>query len=84
MKTIKIIIILVILGFNNTFAQVNTTIESVFVNSTTYNNCSLIDFGTTSNNSLTFYYKLTKPSGQAIGNSTLRIVLKYNSSSFGS
>lgn len=84
MKTIKIILILVILGFNNTFAQVNTTIESVYANSTTYNNCSLIDFGTTSNNSLTFYYKLTKPTSQAIGNSTLRILLKYNSSSYGS
>lgn len=84
MKTMKVILILLIFGFNNVFAQVNTTIESVYVNGTSYNSCSLIDFGTTSSNSLTFYYKLTKPSTQVIGNSALKILLKYNSLSSGS
>jgi hypothetical protein len=85
MKTIKIIVILVILGFNNTFAQVTTEIESVIVNSTTtYTNCNnLIDFGLTSNNTVNFSYKLTKPAAQVLGNGTLRVILKSNSVSSG-
>jgi hypothetical protein len=84
MKTIKIILILAFFCINNSSAQVTTSIDNVFANGITYNNCNLIDFGTNSNNSLTFYFKLTKPTAQAIGNSTLRILLKYNGSSSGS
>ncbi|AWG20552.1 hypothetical protein FFWV33_02895 [Flavobacterium faecale] len=83
MKNIKIRILLTILCINNSFAQVTTSITDVYVNSVTYNNCSLIDFGTTSNNNTTIYYKLTKPSNQAIGIGTLKILLKNDSSSYG-
>ena len=67
------------------FAQVTTKINDVTLNSqTVINNCGLIDFGTNSNNTLSFYFKFTKPSAQAIGNSNLKILLKYDSSSYGS
>jgi Secretion system C-terminal sorting domain len=84
MKTIKIIFILVILGFNNIFAQIKTEIESVIVNSgVTLFNCNLIDLGSNSNNSLNFSFKLTKPVTQATGVGTLRVLLKFNSASPG-
>lgn len=65
------------------FSQV-TTIESVLVNSqTTVNNCGIIDVGTIQNNVLTISFKLTKPSGQAIGNSILKILFKPNNFDYG-
>ncbi len=67
------------------YAQVETKITDVTLNSqTVINNCGLIDLGTNSNNNLSFYFKLTKPSNQAIGISDLKILLKYDSFSYGS
>lgn len=83
-NNIKLILLTLFLGCKS-FGQVTTSITSVYVNSqTTYASCSLIDFGSVSNNSLTFYFKLTKPSSQALGDSNLKILLKNNSFSYGS
>ncbi|MBF2708718.1 T9SS type A sorting domain-containing protein [Flavobacterium soyangense] len=82
-KSIKILFVIIALTSYCSYSQVVTAISQVFVNSqTTVSNCSLIDFATTSNNSITVYYKLTKPLSQAVsGNITLQ--LKYSSSSNG-
>jgi hypothetical protein len=82
-KSIKILFIIIALTSYCSYSQVVTAISQVFVNSqTTVTNCSLIDFGTTSNNSITVYYKLTKPLNQVVsGNITLQ--LKYSSTSNG-
>ncbi len=82
-KSIKILFVIISLTSYCSYSQVVTAISQVFVNSqTTLSNCSLIDFGTSSNNNITVYYKLTKPLSQAVsGNITLQ--LKYSSSSNG-
>ena len=78
---------LVLLSFLNiysNFAQVTTSITDVTLNSqTVISNCGLIDLQTNSNNSLIINFKLVKPSAQAIGDSQLKILLKYDSSSYG-
>lgn len=64
------------------YAQITTTIDQIFVNSqTTVTNCSTINFGSTQSNSLTFYYTLSKGSSQAVGDGTVTIYLKFSSSS---
>lgn len=80
---IKILIVITSLSSYYSFGQVTTSINQVYVNSqTTVTNCSLIDFGSTSNNTLTIYYKLTKPLNQVVSGN-LRIKLKYSSSTNG-
>lgn len=82
---ISSLLLLTVLNIYGIFAQVTTKITDVTLNSqTVINNCGIIDFGTNSNNNLNFNFKLTKPSAQAIGNSTLKILLKYDSSYDGS
>lgn len=67
----------------NINAQITTTIDEVYVNGqTSVTNCNTIDFGTTENNTLTFYFTLTKTS--SVEDGYLKIMLKYNSSSNGS
>lgn len=74
-----IIIYLISLSIN---AQITTSINQIFLNSqTTIMSCSTLDFGTTQNNNLVFYYKLTRPQSLPNGTGTLRIMLKLNSSS---
>lgn len=66
-------------------AQVETKITDVTLNGqTVIKDCGVIDFGTNTNNTLSFYFKLKKPTAQAIGTSNLKIFLKYDSSSYGS
>lgn len=82
---ISFLILIALLFASKSFSQVTTSIVDVTVNSQTIvNNCNLIDFGSTTNNSLNFYFKLTKPSSQAIGTCNLKILLKYSSSTGGS
>jgi hypothetical protein len=77
---IKTVLIFTLFFVSKTFAQVTTSITDVLVNNqTTVNNCGLIDFGSISNNSLNVNFKLVKPSTQALGNCTIRILLKYRS-----
>lgn len=86
MKTqyIKIVLLLLGLNFTLSYGQVDTKIDQIFVNNQTYvSNCNTIDFETTANNSLTFYFTLTKPTTQAVGQGKLRIMLKYSNSSSG-
>lgn len=79
------LVLFTLLNIYGIFAQVVTQITDVTLNSQTIiNNCGTIDFGTKSSNNLNFNFKLTKPAAQAIGMSTLRILLKNNSSSVGS
>lgn len=67
----------------STYAQITTTIDEVYVNGqTSVTNCNTIDFEITANNTLTFYYILTKPQSSS-GEGYLKIKLKYNSSSNG-
>ena len=86
MKTqlIKIVLLLFGLNYNLSYGQVDTKIDQISVNNQQYvNNCSTIDFGTTTNNSLTIYFTLTKPTNQAVGEGKLRFMLKYSNSSIG-
>ncbi|MFG6685085.1 T9SS type A sorting domain-containing protein [Mariniflexile sp. HNIBRBA6329] len=81
---IKFILVFTLIFMCKSYSQVVTTITNILVNNqTTVSNCNLIDFGTNSNNSLTIYFKLTKPSNQAVGNCDLDILLKYNTGSYG-
>jgi hypothetical protein len=67
------------------YSQVSTSISNVLVNSqTTVINCNTIDFGSTSNNTLSFFYKLQKNSASYCSDGNLKIILKYSSSTFGS
>ena len=86
MKTqlIKIVLLLFGLNYNLSYGQVDTKIDEISVNNQQYvNNCNTIDFGTTTNNSLTIYFTLTKPTNQAVGEGKLRFMLKYSNSSIG-
>lgn len=66
--------------FYSANAQITPSINEVFVNSsTTITSCNTIDFGSTSTNNLTFYFKLTRPASLPSGSGTLRIMLKYSS-----
>lgn len=68
-------------SFIQSIGQISTSIVDVLVNNqTTINDCSLIDFGSTTNNSLTVYFKLTKPSNQSVETTTVIVYLKYSSS----
>lgn len=82
---ISFLILFAVLITCKSFSQVTTSIVDVLVNNqTTVNNCNLINFGSTTNNSLNFAFKLTKPSAQAIGVCNVKILLKYSSSTGGS
>jgi hypothetical protein len=81
---IRIILITTILFTGNLFSQ-TTLITQVYVNNqTTVTGCSTIDFGSTSNNNVVVYFKLTKPAAQAIANFDLKLKFKYSASSNGS
>lgn len=81
MKKIFLTIIL-ILTYSSINAQISTSINSVFLNSqTSVSNCNTLDFGATQNNSLSINFKLTRPSSLPDGTGTLRIMLKYDSTS---
>jgi hypothetical protein len=83
MKTFYTFIFLTFLCLKG-YSQITNTIDLVHVNSqTNVTNCNLIDFGTTVNNSLMFYFTLTKPQAQAIGDGFLKIKLKEYPSSIG-
>ena len=73
--------VLLYLTYTSINAQITTSINNIFLNSqTTVSNCNTLDFGTTQNNSLVFYYKLTRPQSLPNGTGKLRIMLKYDSS----
>ena len=79
---IHIITFLVAFLTLNLNAQILTTIDEVYVNGqTSVTNCNTVDFGTTANNTLTFYFTLTKTS--SVEDGYLKIKLKYDSSSNG-
>ncbi|MBQ0768006.1 hypothetical protein [Bizionia paragorgiae] len=81
---IQLLIILITFCTTSTYAQITTEIIDVLVNNqTTVNNCSLIDIEDNSNVSLTIYFKLTKPSNQALGTTNVKALLKYSNSSYG-
>ena len=74
--------ILLYLTYSSINAQITTSINYVFLNNqTNISNCNTLDFGATQNNSLTFYFKLSRPSSLPSGTGTLRIMLKYDSTS---
>ena len=74
--------VLLYLTYTSINAQITTSINNIFLNSqTTVSNCNTLDFVTTQNNSLVFYYKLTRPQSLPNGTGKLRIMLKYDSSS---
>lgn len=74
--------ILLYLSYSSINAQITTSINYVFLNNqTNISNCNTLDFGATQNNSLTFYFKLSRPSSLPSGTGTLRIMLKYDSTS---
>ena len=74
--------ILLYLTYSSINAQITTSINDVFLNNqTNISNCNTLDFGATQNNSLTFYFKLSRPSSLPSGTGTLRIMLKYDSTS---
>ncbi|MBJ7883036.1 T9SS type A sorting domain-containing protein [Gelidibacter salicanalis] len=80
---IHLLTILITFCIYNTYGQITTTLDEVYVNGqTSVTNCGTIDFETTENNTLTFYYTLTKTSSST-GEGFLKIKLKYNSSSNG-
>ena len=67
------------------YGQINTEIIDVLVNNQDYvSNCNSIDLEDNNSISLTIYFKLTKPSNQAVGTATVEALLKYSSSSSGS
>ncbi|TXD80648.1 hypothetical protein ESY86_20340 [Subsaximicrobium wynnwilliamsii] len=81
---IQLLIILITFCTYNTYGQITTEIIDVLVNNqTTVSNCSLIDLEDNSNISLTIYFKLTKPSNQALGTTNVKALLKYSNSSSG-
>ncbi|MEM0541865.1 hypothetical protein WFZ85_04515 [Flavobacterium sp. j3] len=83
MKNLLKKIILLILFVNISHSQVTTTVDQVFVNNqTTVNLCNTINLASNQSVNLVFYYTLTKPSSQAVGDGTVRILLKNTSSSF--
>jgi hypothetical protein len=85
MKTIHKFLISAILFTNFIYCQVSTSITDVLVNNqTTVTNCNTIDFGSISNNNLSFFYKLQKNSAGYCSDGNLKIILKYSSSTFGS
>ncbi|MEX0595477.1 MAG: hypothetical protein WD512_03175, partial [Candidatus Paceibacterota bacterium] len=45
---------------------------------TSITGCSLVDFGTNQNNSLVFYYRLSRPTNLPSGTGTLRVMLRSN------
>ena len=74
--------ILLYLTYSSINAQITTSINDVFLNNqTNVSNCNTLDFGATQNNSLVFYFKLSRPSSLPSGTGTLKIILKYDSTS---
>ena len=85
MKAIFKIFILAIFAMHASYsyAQITTKIDEVYVNSqTSVSNCSTISFGTTNNNSLTFYFTITKT--ESFGDGYLKVKLKHDANSTGS
>ncbi|MFD0990367.1 hypothetical protein ACFQ1R_09685 [Mariniflexile jejuense] len=81
---LKFILVFTLILICKSYAQITTTITNVLVNNqSTISNCSLIDFGSNANNSITINFKLTKPSNQVVGNCDLDILLKYAIGSIG-
>ncbi len=65
----KIYLLTIIITFcaYSTYGQITTEIVNVLVNNqTTVSNCSAIDLEDNNSVSLTIYFKLTKPSNQAL------------------
>ena len=74
----KKIITLLLVTFTNLMIAQSTGVDQVFLNSqTTITGCNTIDFGTVTNNNMTFYYTLTN-AGQPSG--TLFVKFKYSNS----
>ena len=85
MKKLYNILLLTILCVNYNYSQVSNSIVDVSLNSQNpVANCSTIDFGTSSNNSLAFFYRLEKSSNGYCSEGNLKIMLKYSSSTNGS
>lgn len=79
MKQFYKIALMFVIGttLNFTYGQVQVTINDVMVNSqTTVTNCNTIDFGTTTNNTLSFYFTLKKPLTMSVGHSKLKVMLR--------
>lgn len=67
-KNIRILLIFALLFVSKNFAQVSTSVIDVSNNNQQppITNCGLIDFGTSTNNHLAFFYKLSQPYTQAL------------------
>lgn len=80
-KKLNILILLFVLCIYKTYGQINTQIIDVTINSQdVVNNCGTIDIQNNSSVNLSIYFKLTKPSNQAVGDATVEARLKYSSS----
>ena len=78
-------IIFFLLIFSKSFSQITLTLDQIYLNNqTSIQNCNTVDFGTTADNYLVFYYTLEKNVNQAVTDGTIQISLKYNSTSSGS
>ena len=87
MKQFYKIALMFVIGtaLNFTYGQVQVNINDVMVNyQTTVTNCNTIDFGTTTNNNLSFSVTLIKPSNMVVGTGTLKVMFKYDYSYSGS
>ncbi len=68
----------------NIFGQINTEIIDITVdNQTIVSNCNSIDLEDNNTVSLDIYFKLTKPSAQAVSTVNVKALLKYSSNSTG-
>jgi hypothetical protein len=74
------IIILFAICISNAFGQIQTEIVDVTINNqVVVDNCETIDMEDNSSVNMSIYFKLTKPSNQAVGNATVEARLKYSS-----
>ncbi len=77
-------VIFFLLITSKSFGQITLSLDQIYLNSqTSIENCSTVDFGTTVNNNLVFYYTLEKSVNQAVADGTIKVTLKYNSNSIG-
>ncbi|WMI66848.1 T9SS type A sorting domain-containing protein [Aestuariibaculum sp. YM273] len=77
--TITLMLLLIV---NKVSGQITLTLDEIYLNNqTSIENCNTVDFGLTTNNYLVFYYTLQKPINQAVSDGTIKVILKYDSSS---
>lgn len=77
-------VIFFLLVISKSFGQITLELDEIYLNNqTTIENCNTVDFGTVSNNSLVFYYTLSKDVNLAVSTGTIKVKLKYDSNSSG-